>query len=147
MASSKQPARASAVCGGVCVSLRENVTRPAGFSYQEGFSSLFTLKHKLPGARGSDQPETASRGCVDPRRLSRGCHESHTHPKKIASCLYKRHTDACLFVWHYTKHKLIPTTVTRNATASSTRPQHLFASVICMTPFHSSQQTDVPIPA
>lgn len=36
-----------------CVLLRENVTRLGEFSYQEGFSSLFTLTRKLPGTWGS----------------------------------------------------------------------------------------------
>lgn len=36
-----------------CVLLRENGTRLGEFSYQEGFSSLFTLMCKLPGTWGS----------------------------------------------------------------------------------------------
>lgn len=102
MASSKQPWRELPRC----VLLRENVTRPAGFSYQEGFSSLFTLTRKLPGTRGSIALVPGRKlltesvlvpvgfhgyGLLYPRfnkkKKDRGCRESHRHPKKIESRL------------------------------------------------------------
>lgn len=121
MASSKQPLLELPRC----VLLRENVTRPARFSYQEGFSSLFTLTRKLPGTRGSialaTRAETAKQRvcwsqwastamvyCILVFKKAGGCHESHMHPKKIESCLCKMHTDPTFPPSiKKTKHKLI----------------------------------------
>lgn len=145
-----------------CVLLRENVTRLGEFSYQEGFSSLFTLTRKLPGTWGSSAlalgRKQLAAGVLIPvgspqlhftvssfKSRTVGVMESHTlqENKIVRLCnahrclpfhLLSRRLNTCWLIVQLQEMSLV------------SQLEHLFDCVICMKPCHSSQQMFIFLP-